>query len=147
MSNLKLEILKIFPDALIPERKTQEAAGYDLFSYCPDGIKLQAMESILIPTGIKIAIPTGYDAEIRPRSGLSNKHLLIIPNSPGTIDSDYRGELMVGMLNLGKKEFFIEHKMRIAQILFRKTYIFSFEIVETLSSTERGEGGFGSTGH
>ncbi len=141
-----LQILKIHPDAILPERKSEEAAGYDLFSYCPDGIMVEPMNSVLVPTGIKIAIPIGYDAEIRPRSGLSNKHHLIVPNSPGTIDSDYRGELLVGIFNLGKKEFFIEHKMRIAQILFRKTYVMDFSIVSQLSETDRGEKGFGSTG-
>lgn len=141
-----LEILKMYPDSVLPERKSEDAAGYDLFSYCKDGILIQPMESVLIPTGLKIAIPKGYDAEIRPRSGLSNKYHLIVPNAPGTIDSDYRGELLVGLFNLGKKEFFIEHGMRIAQILFRKTYTMQFQEVKKLSKTTRGEGGFGSTG-
>lgn len=143
---LKILIQKIHPDVNLPELKTEGSAGYDLFSYCPSGLVLMPMEPSFISTGIKLSIPDGYDVEIRPRSGLSNKHLILIPNSPGTIDSDYRGEIMVGVLNLGKLPFRVEHKMRIAQLIIRKTYHADFDLVEELDSTERGVGGFGSTG-
>ncbi len=144
--NVKIQIQKLYPDVNLPELKTKGAAGYDLFSYCKNGITLLPMQPNLIPTGLKLAIPFGYDVEIRPRSGLANKHLIFIPNSPGTIDSDYRGELFVGVVNLGKFPFQIEHNMRIAQLLIRKTYYAEFEFVDSLDSTERNSGGFGSTG-
>jgi dUTP pyrophosphatase len=143
---LEIQIQKIFHDSLLPELKTNGSAGYDLFAYCPEGIKLDKGEHKLIPTGIKIALPEGYDAEIRPRSGLANKQLIFIPNSPGTIDNDYRGEILVGVINFGKNDFLIEHNMRIAQLIIRKTYIAEFKVVDSLENTIRGEGGFGSTG-
>jgi dUTP pyrophosphatase len=144
--NIKITLQKKYPDALVPELKTQGSAGYDLFAYCPEGIWLPPLEPRFISTGIKMALPEGYDAEVRPRSGLSNKHLILIPNSPGTIDSDYRGEILVGMLNLGEQSFKIEHNMRIAQLVVRKSYYADFFLAEDLDATERGEGGFGSTG-
>ncbi|MDX1957517.1 MAG: dUTP diphosphatase [Leptospiraceae bacterium] len=144
---MEIEIEKIFPDSILPERKTSGSVGYDLFSYCPNGIEIEKGKVSFIPTGIKIAIPNGYDGEIRPRSGLSTKERLIIPNSPGTIDSDYRGEILVAILNLSETNFLVSHKMRIAQLIIRKSYVIDWIEVSSLSSsTERGEKGFGSTG-
>ncbi|MCX7998544.1 MAG: dUTP diphosphatase, partial [Leptospiraceae bacterium] len=117
-----------------------------LYSYCPEKIVIEPLERKFVPTGIRIALPEGYDAEVRPRSGLANQFFLIIPNSPGTIDSDYRGEILVGLMNLGKESFTVEHKMRIAQLVIRKTYHLELEEVTELSDTDRGAGGFGSTG-
>ncbi len=144
--NKKILIQKLYPDVLVPKLQTSGSAGYDLYSYCPEKITLKPLERKFIPTGIRISLPLGYDAEVRPRSGLANHFFIIIPNSPGTIDSDYRGEILVGLMNLGTEDFTIEHKMRIAQLVIRKTYHFEMEEVEELDSTERGEKGFGSTG-
>ncbi len=146
MDTLRVQIKKLKEDALLPSQQTSGSAGYDLYSYCPGGIELPLQVPVYIPTGISLAIPVGYDMEIRPRSGLSTKFLLFLPNSPGTIDSDYRGEIQVCMVNFGKEVFKIEHRMRIAQILIRKTIGMDWELREELDSTERGTGGFGSTG-
>lgn len=141
-----VKIQKLHDDSVIPTRQTPGSAGYDLYSYCPEGLLLPPGVPVLIPTGICMEIPQGYDIEIRPRSGLSTKNLLFIPNSPGTIDSDYRGEIQVCMVNFSGKDFRIEHRMRIAQLLLRKNYEISFSVVDSLSTTDRGAGGFGSTG-
>lgn len=146
MNPVSVKILKIHEDALVPERQTSGSAGYDLYSYCPEGIEIPPLTPIYIPTGIKFEIPPSYDIEIRPRSGLSTKNMLFLPNSPGTIDSDYRGEIMVCMVNFSKISFMIEHNMRIAQIILRQNILINWEIVNNLIITERGSGGFGSTG-
>jgi dUTP pyrophosphatase len=146
METLRIQIKKLQEDAILPTQQTHGSAGYDLYSYCPTGLELPLQTPVFIPTGISLAIPHGYDLEIRPRSGLSTKHLLFLPNSPGTIDSDYRGEIMVCMINFGKQTFRIDHQMRIAQILIRKTIGIDWEIRNELESTKRGSGGFGSTG-
>jgi dUTP pyrophosphatase len=146
MNTVSIKILKIYEDVLIPERQTIGSAGYDLYSYCPNGLEIPPITPIFIPTGIKIEIPPNYDIEIRPRSGLSTKNLLFLPNSPGTIDSDYRGEIMVCMVNFSKTSFMIEHKMRIAQIILRQNISIKWEIANSLLNTDRGSGGFGSTG-
>lgn len=140
-------IKKIHPDVSLPSRQTPGSAGLDIESYCPESLEISPGECVLVPTGLVMEIPPGYDVEIRPRSGLSTKHLLILPNSPGTIDSDYRGEVKVALLNLGKKSFQITHKMRIAQMILRKSEEFSWEEKDELSAPgNRGSGGFGSTG-
>lgn len=144
--NEKILIHKLYSDAFVPKLQTSGSVGYDLYSYCPEKIIIEPQERKFIPTGIRISLPLGYDAEIRPRSGLANNFFIIIPNSPGTIDNDYRGEILIGLMNLGKEVFIVEHKMRIAQLVIRKTYHFEIEEVEELDPTERGEGGFGSTG-
>ena len=143
---MEIKIKKLREDAILPSRQTPGSAGYDLYSHCPGGILLPPGKPVFIPTGLGMEIPIGYDLEIRPRSGLSTKNLLLIPNSPGTIDSDYRGEIQVCMVNFSSEPFHIEHGMRIAQILLRKNLDISFSIVDTLSTTDRGSGGFGSTG-
>jgi dUTP pyrophosphatase len=146
MEKIPIKIIKIFEDVQIPERQTKMSAGYDLYSYCPGGMEIVPLSPIFIPTGIKIEIPENFDIEIRPRSGLSTKNLLFLPNSPGTIDSDYRGEIFVCMVNFGKSNFKIEHKMRIAQILVRQTLAIEWILTDKLEATDRGSGGFGSTG-
>ena len=144
---ISLGIKKLFVDVNPPLRQTAGSAGNDVEAYCPEDITIKPGECILIPTGFQMEIPSGYDVEIRPRSGLSTKHLLILPNSPGTIDSDYRGEVKVALLNLSQKPFVVSHKMRIAQLILRKNEAFDWEIKEALSEPEqRGTGGFGSTG-
>ena len=128
----------------IPEYATPGSAGVDLCSmkYCI----LKPGELSLIPTGIKLAIPEGYEGQIRPRSGLALNHRIIIPNAPGTIDADYRGEIMVMLLNMGEEPFSISFGDRIAQLVFVPVARAKFEAVKELDQTRRGTGGFGSTG-
>ena len=144
MINIRIE--KLYEDVILPVKQTAGSAGYDVFSYCPEGILLNPGQTVFIPTGLKMEIPGGYDIEIRPRSGLSTKNLLIIPNSPGTIDSDYRGEIKICMLNLSEKSFKFEHGMRIAQMILRTSLSIHWDESSPLSSTDRNTGGFGSTG-
>ncbi len=151
-------IKKIFPDAQVPIRATDGSAGYDLFAYlyCDKKtgkfsgdlpITINPNESVLIGTGIQMAIPTGYYGQIVPKSGLAAKFGIEIPNSPGIIDSDYRGHIMVLVKNGGIKIFTVQYGMKIAQIIFSKYEILEFEIIQQqLPETERGENGFGSTG-
>lgn len=128
----------------IPEYATPGSSGVDLCSmkYCI----LKPGELSLIPTGIKLAIPDGYEGQIRPRSGLALNHRIIIPNAPGTIDSDYRGEIMVMLMNMGEDPFSISFGDRIAQLVFVPVARAKFEVVKELEATRRGSGGFGSTG-
>lgn len=146
MSLMKISVQKIHSDSVLPELKTKGSAGYDLFAYAKEGLLAEPMTVCLVPTGLRFEIPEGFDFEIRPRSGLSTKHMLLIPNSPGTIDSDYRGELFIPILNLSKETFQITHTMRIAQLLIRKTIHAEWILSDGLADTERGSGGFGSTG-
>jgi dUTP pyrophosphatase len=133
-------------DLPLPSYATIQSAGMDLMAAIDSPIILAPSEIRAIPTGIAIALPAGYEAQIRPRSGLALKHGISVPNAPGTIDADYRGEVCVILINLGKEEFRIEHGMRIAQMVIQQYTKASWNIVENLTETERGEGGFGSTG-
>ncbi len=141
-----LEIKRISKDALLPVRQTEQAAGYDLSAFLTESVVLVPGERKLIPTGIKMVIPEGLEGQIRPRSGLAIKHGIGLLNSPGTIDADYRGEVKIIMINHGQEDFVVTNKMRIAQIVFSK--VISLDIVEKeqLSTTNRGEGGFGHSG-
>lgn len=130
----------------LPQYETAGSAGMDLRANLTESVTLQSLERKLIPTGLFIELPIGYEAQIRPRSGLSYKKGLSLPNTPGTIDSDYRGEIKVIMVNLSAEAQTIEHGERIAQMVIAKYEQVRLEEVETLSSTERGAGGFGSTG-
>jgi dUTP pyrophosphatase len=143
---IELKIKKLYPDAILPEYKSKEAAGLDLAAYVPDGILLKKNEVHFVKTGISIELPIGYFADIRPRSGFSTKNKIIIPNSPGTIDSDYRGELIIALLNLSTEDFFLEHTTRIAQLVVQSHAFVKIQEVSELSSTQRGSLGFGSTG-
>lgn len=131
---------------LIPRYQSEHAAGCDLHACIDEDIVLDSQEYCTIPTGIKVEIPEGYEAQVRPRSGLAANHGIGILNAPGTIDADYRGEIKVILFNLGKKPFRIRSKDRIAQLVFNKIERASFEIVEDLERTSRQEGGFGHTG-
>ena len=130
----------------LPQYETAGSAGMDLRANLREPVTLQSLERKLIPTGLFIELPIGYEAQIRPRSGLSYKKGLSLPNTPGTIDSDYRGEIKVIMVNLSAEAQTIEHGERIAQMVIAKYEQVRLEEVEMLSSTERGAGGFGSTG-
>ena len=135
----------------LPIYQTAGAAGADLCANLPmdqrgDGITLMPMARVIVPTGIRVEIPAGYEMQIRPRSGLATKYGITLPNTPGTIDSDYRGALGVALINLGQDPFTIAHGDRIAQAVIAPVLQVQFEVVDHLSDTARGTGGFGSTG-
>ncbi len=130
----------------LPTYATDQSAGMDLTAALEEAIELAPGERMLIPTGLSMALPEGYEAQVRPRSGLALKHGLTVLNTPGTIDADYRGEIGVILINLGQEAFTIERGMRIAQMVIARHEQISWEIVEDLENTERGIGGFGSTG-
>lgn len=132
--------------AFAPEYASRGSAGADLSASLDKPLTIEPGETILVPTGIFISIPPGYEAQIRPRSGLALKHGITFLNSPGTIDSDYRGEVKIIMTNLGKKPFTVENGMRIGQMVFSKVYRGEFIITDELDKTDRNEGGFGHTG-
>ena len=130
----------------LPQYATAGSAGMDLRADIDRPIILKPLERKLIPTGLKIALPVGYEAQIRPRSGLALKYGVTVLNSPGTIDADYRGEVCVILVNLSNDDFVINPSERIAQMVVAKHEQVDFQIVETLNETERGNGGFGHTG-
>ena len=130
----------------LPTYETEQSAGMDLSAALEEAVVIEPGMRALIPTGIAIALPKGYEAQVRPRSGLALKHGVTVLNSPGTVDADYRGEIKVILANLGQDPFTVERGMRIAQMVIAKHANIAWEIVETLDETERGAGGFGSTG-
>lgn len=130
----------------LPTYMTEHAAGMDVYAACNDDILLKPGQRVLIPTGFSIAIPAGYEAQIRPRSGLALKYGITCLNSPGTIDSDYRGEVGVILANLGQEDFVIKRGDRIAQMVIAKVERVSWDFQKSLSETSRATGGFGSTG-
>jgi dUTP pyrophosphatase len=133
-------------DIALPSYQTTGAAGMDLPAAITDPITLQPGEWRLIPCGFAVAIPDGYEAQIRPRSGLASRHGLTVLNAPGTIDSDYRGEVCVLLINLGRHAFAIARGERVAQLVVSPVTRVAWQTVETLPDTVRGEGGFGHTG-
>jgi dUTP pyrophosphatase len=146
--NVKVE-LKTLPHAVgmkLPTYATEQSAGMDLTAALEESFDLEPGMRTLIPTGLSIALPKGFEAQVRPRSGLALKHGITVINSPGTIDSDYRGEVKVILGNLGTETFTIERGMRIAQMVVAKHEFIEWESVEELDETSRGAGGFGSTG-
>jgi dUTP pyrophosphatase len=130
----------------LPAYETKASAGMDLRADLTEDIVLKPLERTLIPTGLRIELPIGYEAQVRPRSGLSAKHGITVLNSPGTIDADYRGEIKVILINLSNEDFTIKHGERIAQMVIAKHETALFTEVSEVSQTERGEGGFGHTG-
>ena len=130
----------------LPAYATPHSAGMDLRANIEAPITLHPMERRLIPTGLHIALPEGYEAQVRPRSGLALKHGLTVLNSPGTIDADYRGEIGVLLINLSQEDFVINDGERIAQMVIARHEQADFVVVEELDQTERGEGGYGHTG-
>jgi dUTP pyrophosphatase len=131
----------------LPSRMTAEAAGFDLPAAVAEAVVLKPGEIRLIPCGFAMAIPRGYEAQVRPRSGLASRFGVTMVNAPGTIDSDYRGEVQVPLINLGRKKFTIERGMRIAQMLILPVPKVKIVEVKQLDTTRRGHGGFGHTGH
>ncbi|EGQ80470.1 deoxyuridine 5'-triphosphate nucleotidohydrolase [Fusobacterium animalis ATCC 51191] len=130
----------------LPKYETEGSAGMDVRANIKEPITLKSLERILIPTGLKVAIPEGYEIQVRPRSGLAIKHGITMLNTPGTVDSDYRGELKVIVVNLSNEVYTIEPNERIGQFVLNKIEQIEFVEVQELDSTERGEGGFGHTG-
>ena len=133
-------------DLPLPSYETSGSAGMDLPAAIEETLVLESLERTAIPTGLQIAIPSGFEGQVRPRSGLAFRHGLTVTNAPGTIDSDYRGELKVLLVNLGKEPVTIQRGMRIGQLVIAPAVQASVSEVATLDETERGAGGFGSTG-
>ena len=138
--------IKMKSGAKLPEYQSRGSAGADLCALLDEPLTLKAGSTALVPTGLFIEIPDGYEAQIRPRSGLALNHGITFLNSPGTIDSDYRGEIKIIMTNLGENDFTVENGMRIGQIIFSKVYRGEFILAEGLNETGRSHGGFGHTG-
>ena len=143
---VRVLIKKLDPSVEIPEYKTTGASGMDLMAFIDKPIKLAPNTSYLVPTGISIAFSEHYELQIRPRSGLAAKENITVLNTPGTIDSDYRGELKVILFNHGNVDFLINNKDRIAQMILTPVIKMDLEQTNDLPETIRGEGGFGSTG-
>ena len=139
-----LSVKKLCQDAVLPKKQSEGASGFDFHSIADYSLK--AGQRVLVQTGISMAIPKGYELEIRPRSGLAYKSGISVLNSPGTIDSDYRGEIKILLINHSKEDFYIKKNDRIAQGVINKVFEFEFEEVQSLSDSKRGEKGFGSTG-
>lgn len=142
-------ILKIFRmphNRFVPEYKTEGAAGMDLCAAIEEPIVLKPLERTLVPTGLKIELEHGYEAQVRPRSGLSIKHGITLINCVGTIDEDYRGEVCVPIVNISNETYAIQPQERIAQMVIARAEQAKIEVVTELTDTVRGEGGFGSTG-
>jgi len=143
---LRLQIANRCPDLPAPARATVTSAGFDLRAAVDEPVSLPPGSRALVPTGISMAIPAGHEGQVRPRSGLAIKHGVTLLNSPGTIDSDYRGEIKVIMINLGEDTFVIHRGDRIAQLVISTLTDCELVGVESLDETPRGEGGFGSSG-
>ncbi|MEN6615955.1 MAG: dUTP diphosphatase [Syntrophorhabdus sp.] len=143
----KIDVLiKTIDGADVPVYATEHASGVDLRAFLEKPLVLEPMQRALVPTGIFIGIPEGFEAEVRPRSGIAVKHGVTVLNTPGTIDADYRGEVKVILINLGNDTFTVNKGDRIAQMVFKKLARVDFRPVADLDSTDRGQGGFGSTG-
>ncbi len=146
MSKIFFKKLEHAKDLPFPAFETKASAGMDLRAALNEPVTLEPGERALIPTGLQMALPDGYEAQIRPRSGLAIRNGITMLNSPGTIDADYRGEVKVIAINHGNEKFVVEHGDRIAQMVISKVYQLDTEETENLDETSRGEGGFGSTG-
>ena len=143
---VKVLIKKLDPKVEIPTYKTPGSSGLDLMAFLNEPIKLVPKCSCLVPTGLSVAFPDNYEVQIRPRSGLAAKNNISVLNTPGTIDSDYRGEIKIILFNHGTKEFVIRNKDRVAQMILAPINKMDLEEVQNLPDTLRGKGGFGSTG-
>ena len=148
MSRVTVDVIQLphAADLLLPDYATAQSAAVDLLAAVTDDVVLAPGERTLIPTGLAIALPVGYEAQVRPRSGLALKNGITLLNSPGTIDSDYRGEIGVILVNHGQEPFTVSRRMRIAQMLVAPVTRIDWNTVSSLDESERGYGGFGSTG-
>ncbi len=143
---MQLKVKRLTDLAVLPRYMTGGAAGMDLTAAPPEPMVLRPGQRVLVPTGISIALPTGHEGQVRPRSGLAVKHGLTLLNAPGTIDEDYRGEVKVLLANMGQEPFTVEAGMRVAQLIVAPVCRVEVAEVETLEDTARGDGGFGHTG-
>lgn len=142
-----VKVFSVLKDgALLPEYQTSGSAGADLHAHLAESVTLHPMERKLIPTGLCVELPAGYELQVRPRSGLALKYGITVLNTPGTVDSDYRGELCVLLINLGSEPFTVRHGDRIAQAVVAQVVQVNFVQTDTLSKTGRGTDGYGSTG-
>lgn len=146
MHHVELRFRRLHPGAQVPAYQTDHAAGLDLHACVEAPVTLAPGDIALIPCGFAMAIPHGFEGSVRPRSGLATKHGISMPNAPGTVDSDYRGEMKVPLINLGREPFTVEHGMRVAQMVIAPVARATVTEVAELDSTVRGHGGFGSTG-
>ena len=137
---------EIDKDLPLPQYMSERAAGMDLFAAVDEDLTILPQKTALIPTGLAVAIPEGFEGQIRARSGLAISHGLAVINAPGTIDSDYRGEIKVALINLGQKQFTIRRGDRIAQMIIGRVYRAQWDLKDKLQETDRNEGGFGHTG-
>ena len=143
---IRMKKTDVASDLPLPRKMTDHSAGFDLCAAVPAAVTIQPGHIAVIPCGFAMALPVGYEAQIRPRSGLASRNGITLINSPGTIDSDYRGEVMTPLINLGKAPFVVERGMRIAQMLIAPVPVVKIVEVEELDETKRGAGGFGHTG-
>lgn len=146
MKSLNINIKKINPDSIIPEYMSEYSSGADIFANNEENIIIEPGDIKLIPGGFSLSIPAGFEGQVRPRSGLSLKHGITVLNSPGTIDSDYRGEVKIILINHGKKPFTVKKGERIAQLVITEVIRAHFHKVSELDNTVRSDGGFGHTG-
>jgi dUTP pyrophosphatase len=146
IATVALEILRTHPSVPLPSYQSEHAAGLDLHAAIDKPLTLAPGDIELVPCGFRMAIPPGYEAQVRPRSGLAAKHGISMPNAPGTIDADYRGDVKVPLINLGREPFTVEPFMRIAQMIIAPVAHAHVKEVNELTATTRGAGGFGSTG-
>ncbi|MEA3332116.1 MAG: dUTP diphosphatase [Pseudomonadota bacterium] len=145
-NEIEVKIIRCRLKARLPRYMTEQAAGMDLYAVLDDDLVLSQGRRVMVPTGIAIALPSGYEAQVRPRSGLALKHGVTLVNSPGTIDADYRGEISVIMINHGETDFIISDGERIAQMIVAPVSRCNWNLVENLEDSKRGRGGFGHTG-
>ena len=147
MANIVLQLKRIHSAAILPKYQSAHAAGMDLYACLEKDVVIPPGDIVRVACGFAMALPVGWEGQVRPRSGLATNHGIGIPNSPGTIDSDYRGEVQVPLINLGRVAFTVTHGMRIAQLVVAPVARADCQEVGELSDTARGAGGFGSTGH
>ena len=143
---IEILIKRLSKEVSLPKYETSGSSGMDLAANIDDKITIDPGKTVVIPTGLSLSIPKGFEVQIRPRSGLAAKQKITVLNTPGTIDADYRGEIKVILINLGKDSFIVERRLRIAQMVVCPVVQAQFKEVDDLSETERGKGGFGSTG-
>ncbi len=146
MQSPQVSFRRLSSSAHVPAYQSDGAAGLDLHAALDAPMTLEPGAIAIVPTGLALAIPAGFEGQVRPRSGLATKHGITVPNAPGTIDSDYRGELKVALINLGRTPFVVEHGMRIAQLVIAPVSRATLVECDDLGDTARGAGGFGSTG-
>jgi dUTP pyrophosphatase len=141
-----VQIRRLRSDAIVPRYQTADAAGMDLHAVLDEPMQVAPGDSVVVPTGLAMAIPRGYEGQVRPRSGNARRHAVTLTNSPGTVDSDFRGQVEVLLINHGREPFTINHGDRIAQLVIAPVMQAELEVVSELPATDRGAGGFGSTG-